>query len=181
MRWCWACTRPVQKLIVFVLIKGGFGGRTVQRLVDVAESVCEVYPRIHDGQSDKILEKGFPNQDHDFGQRKLETREASLLRETLARQIITSKHLRQSRTCALGGHSKTFRIDPNNTQCHWNQVPCMANHTSHLLDLAILISNHRRPATNVQKQPDRDLDDMISYDCLKALPFRDVVSFEFVF
>ena len=52
---------------------------TVQSLVDVAESMCEVYPSIHNGQSDQILEKGHAEGDHELGQGKLDSREANVL------------------------------------------------------------------------------------------------------
>ncbi len=82
------------KSIISASTKGGFGGLTIQSFVDMAESVREVYPRIHDGQSDKILEKRFANEDCEIGQRKLETREACILRFTFTKKVITSQQLR---------------------------------------------------------------------------------------
>ncbi len=65
-------------------------GLTVQGFVDVAESVGEVDPRIHNRQGDEILENRDAEEDEEFSQRQLDGVQTSVLRSLLAGQVIPS-------------------------------------------------------------------------------------------
>ena len=49
------------------------------------------------------------------------------------------------------------------------------------MDLAALISNHRRSVAIIQSETDGDLDDVVPHDGFQALPFRNVVPLDLVF
>lgn len=57
----------------------------------------------------------------------------------------------------------------------------MAEVAGHPLNLAAVVSNHRGSVADVQKQPDGDLKNVVSYHGDETLPFGDVVPLQLVF